>query len=442
MSSKTREIITTVPEFIFFVAWAIYLLAYMFFVQTEFKLMYDLDFSYKFAVVISASLIVLKMILFDRYTPRNLLAIMLILGLFLYDAMLTDSSILLISLLFILASKNIKFECFVKVDFCLRLFILLSVLALCLLGVLPNYGAVINGSEKQALGFYHPNTLGIFAITIVIEWFFVKLRKMSFIAICIVVASLAIIYSVCKPRSSIVSLAVICLIYLLDRKNSITNSKFGRILLIALPTICAGISLVLTNLYSFGNIAIYNLDALLTTRIKMGSAFLQEYGLGLFGQHITTVGTRQALVSNTSTNILDMGYMHLAINNGLIVLIIAIIALSIMQYRSIKINNKPLLLCNTFFILLGFSETYLYMIAFNFALLGVFCINSNYQQVHSKKIAAEKPSKYHLYHSAWRTAIPQTQCLTHKLRLELLKSAHASHFAQDERLSQHIFRKG
>lgn len=132
---------------------------------------------------------------------------------------------------------------------------------------------------------------------------------------------------------------------------------------------------------------VYWLNSVFTTRIKSGYVFLRDYGTSFFGKEIETIGTRQALLIGEETKILDMGYLHLAINNGVIILILFLIMLTIIQIYAIKKNNLPLLLCNTYFIILGFTETYIYIVAFNFVLIAFFYLIK--QDFNKKSIEVE-----------------------------------------------------
>ena len=67
-----------------------------------------------------------------------------------------------------------------------------------------------------------------------------------------------------------------------------------------------------------------------------------------------------------------MGYVRLAINNGILILMLFIVVLTLIQKLSIEQEKYPLLICNTFFILIGIIETYVYLVAFNFVIISFY----------------------------------------------------------------------
>ena len=90
----------------------------------------------------------------------------------------------------------------------------------------------------------------------------------------------------------------------------------------------------------------------------------------MFGSRINPVSSRNALaVGVTQSNSLDMAYVRIGVQYGLIVLLVFVMALIVLQTYAVKKKNWGLLIANTFFILLGIVENYIYSVAMNVFLI-------------------------------------------------------------------------
>ena len=145
-------------------------------------------------------------------------------------------------------------------------------------------------------------------------------------------------------------------------------------------------SMLLIKEYNKHNNIVIELDKVFTTRISWGSFFYNSYGIKLFGSKIETIGTRQALTSGKQSQIFDMGFLRLAVNNGIFTCLIFTVLLCVYQQRIYKNKNYKLLLINVFFIILGLLENNMYNISYNFALIGFMNIKNNKITVNKKDV--------------------------------------------------------
>jgi len=360
-------------NFLFFLAWFIYIISYMLLKQTELQELINSDYLYKFFQIIVGVILIIKIIFVDKYNFKRLILYLIIGTIFFISAYFTKFEFLLFMLLFVLASRNIDFKKFVKFDFKIKICLLIFITLLGITGIFPNFTREINGTFKQALGFYHPNTLGVFIIIILLEFIYLKENKLNLKDWVLIITLIFICYFICKSRTSIyIFIFVLIINIILKRFKNIFNKRIIKFSFIVLPFIIVGFSFAIVSLYQDRHPIALKLDDILTTRIKYASKFLDEYDVSLFGEKIETVTTRESLLYNQVPKILDMGYIRVALNGGILILVILIMVQSVIQYKAIKNNNITVLICNTFFIILGFTETYGYILAFNFILLSLF----------------------------------------------------------------------
>lgn len=362
-----------IGTFIWMCAWSIYLLMYIFIRQSEINAMYHTDTIYKIVQISVLAAFIFKMVFFDRYTVKELILYFFIVGLFLINSYIANIEFMLFLFICVISSKGLDFNKFIRYDFFIRCFILIIILLLCDLGIINNYSVLVNGQLKFSVGFYHPNTFGIYIAILLLEWLYIKFYKLCFWDYLIFLSGLISINRISHTRSTIIAfIFIIGLTILIKNKNLFYIKNWINQILILLPIICVLTSFLITFLYYMESPYGFKLNTLLTTRVARSSEFIEKYGIHLFGKEITTIGTRESEIMNIPMNILDMGYVRLAINNGVLILIFFIVVLTLIQKLSIEQKKYPLLICNTFFILIGIIETYVYLVAFNFVIISFY----------------------------------------------------------------------
>ncbi len=370
MQKKYRWKIGT---FIWLFTWSIYLLVYMLIRQSEINAMYHTDTIYKIIQVIILIAFIFKMLFVDRYTVKELILYFFIIVLFLINSYIANIEFMLFLFICVVSSKGLNFNKFIKCDFLIRCFILIIILLLCNLGIINNYSVLVNGQLKFSVGFYHPNTFGIYIAILLLEWLYIRFYKVCFWDYLIFFGGLVSINKISHTRSTIIAfILIIGLTILIKNKYLIYIKKWINQILILLPFICVLTSFLITYLYYVESSYGFKLNTLLTTRVARSSEFIEKYGIHLFGKEIITIGTRESEIINIPMNILDMGYVRLAINNGILILMLFIVVLTLIQKLSIEQEKYPLLICNTFFILIGIIETYVYLVAFNFVIISFY----------------------------------------------------------------------
>jgi hypothetical protein len=154
------------------------------------------------------------------------------------------------------------------------------------------------------------------------------------------------------------------------------------------------VSYLLSLFYSRRNPFLDVINTLLTNRLNWSKKFLLEYGLTPFGTKIETISSRLAdEINSTQAKILDMAYIRIGINYGIVVLVIFCIMLVILQKKLIDNKQIGLLLCSSFFITLGISENYLFHPVFNFMMVALY-IDKDFLFIHSAPRTDSKPVLY------------------------------------------------
>lgn len=355
-----------------YIVWGIYLTAYMWLVMSELAFTYDT--SDLFSTVRNFTFILFGfMILQNKYKIKMVMRVGLLAAVIGISVLFSHALSFLMIIIVGVAIGNIDFRNFVKFDYRLKIAILISIVLCCKIGLIHNYTVSINGIEKQSLGFSHPNTLGLFISVIIIEWLYIHFNTIRLKNIICIIFLIMGLYYIGTSRTSLILLMFITVWSLLLQSNKIRTLLSGKVFekfMSLLPAIICLLCYLSAIAYKKSSLIWNALDKIFTTRIYWASYYLKTYGVKMFGSRINPVSSRNALaVGVTQSNSLDMAYVRIGVQYGLIVLLVFVMALIVLQTYAVKKKNWGLLIANTFFILLGIVENYIYSVAMNVFLI-------------------------------------------------------------------------
>ena len=353
----------------YYMLWIIFNTAFFFLKQTELQYMVNTSGLYdNISLFVGISLIFL-FLLTRTFTIKELMIYVSVAILIGASLITLHDKYLMVALGFILLGRTVDAEELVKVDIKIKIFVLVTVLFLCFIGYLPNYTKLINGSYKQGLGFSHPNGLAGTVFIILLEWMYIRYKKIKIWEYAIIIVLACMVWNVAASRTNAFTFILVFLCLILSKifPNLFKNKTIINFLAL-LPLIITGISFGLIRLYERGNIYVLALNEVLTRRITQASLLLNRYGISLFGQFVNTRGTRSADYSADALFSVDMSYIAVPIRYGVFILALLVIGYFFFIKKSAAKGNYKLVLMATYFIVLGFAETYLYRVQYNFTL--------------------------------------------------------------------------
>lgn len=360
--------------------------SYILLTASELHYIFDTTIAMKVIKLLVITIFLFKVCFVDKYTFKKIAAyLLIILGAFI-NSLYIDSNEVFFTILVLLSTANIDFRKFVKIDLAIRIILVTLIVASCLIGLLPNFAKLVNGSFKQALGFTHPNVLCFFIITILLELMYLK-RKITAKYIAINVLALVFMYLICYSRTAVCVYAAIFILDILIRnKEKIFNKRIVKIFIMLLPIILTVLSFVAIIEYGHGSVIMKKINQVSTTRISNGYKYYSNYGVSLFGSKISTVGTRKSLLTGEDISILDMGYLKLAIANGVLITVAFLLILYFQLKNVANRKEYELLIICIFFIISGLSETNIYNIAMNFSLVAILPLAKSFQTKNKVRI--------------------------------------------------------
>ena len=144
-------------------------------------------------------------------------------------------------------------------------------------------------------------------------------------------------------------------------KEKIVKNKFRLISL--LPIFIFAISLYLTYLYNINDLLGIKLNRILSNRLYYYNLFMNKYPITLFGTKIDIIYSSN---NNIKFMVLDNSYLFILLRYGIIVFTIFMYSLvKVVNLIMNKFNNKILVMIMFIYIVISFSETYLFKIHFN-----------------------------------------------------------------------------
>lgn len=320
---------------IFYLAEIIYLFSIYFLRDSNIeKFIINKDTFVLYVSYITIALLLLKICL-SKFYISDFLRMVAILLLSVVSYYLSNSAILFISIMFILASQGVDYRKVLRIALISCFVWTILIIALFAMGFIPEisaYSVYIKNLNhtfrlRRSLGFSHVNLLGTHIGVIVLIYYYLRFERIRPIHYIILGVLTFIIFITSFSRTSIyvfVILAIVHIIYLILRKLNKENTVQG------LAIVCCWFFPIFSLLAGtvFYNYTFFNttLNNILAGRISDINIFFTEYGFSILGQDIELRGTGQVTASDHTRLILDNVYAHLGIHFGIIMLILFLAA--------------------------------------------------------------------------------------------------------------------
>ncbi len=354
---KKREL----SSYIYITALLIFLLAMYVFNLSN---LYDSFFSSNGDILfegfrlLSFSMILLKIILCDRYKGREF-AILFIAFAGIMSVYFSKSTFILDTLVFGLGAKGQDFKeilaIYCKVFLPLTFFIVLTAK----FGLIES-GESLRGTQiRNHLGFVHANILGVILFSIGLSLYYLwsnSSKKKTFLLLMFYFLSFLLIYFETLSRTTSLLFVLLSAFVIFDfiiRKIRI--SLIRDFVLFAFSGLALS-SVLFAYIYDKSSFVQY-LNTLVSNRIYFTYYVQENFSLSLFGIYIPYVSGAQSLATSAKALILDNAYCRLLFNYGIVVFSVVIY----LTIHSINIasnrNQYGLLICFLFIFILGFMES-------------------------------------------------------------------------------------
>ncbi len=328
---------------LFYISWILYSSSYFLFVASSLKYITNIHAYYKFFQYIVIFLLAIQLIKL-KYNLKNFLIITLLIIL----AFLVMNMEIMIIILFILCARNINIKKFLNFDIKLKLFWIISIIFLFIIGILPNVDGIFYQTYKQSFGFQHPNTLAMNSYLVMIEFLSIKFKNLKRLDIILLFILFIFVNSITHSRTAGYSFVFLFIFTLISKiYPKVFNLKIVKIAIIFLAPMLALLTVYLTLQYSSGSDFILSLNKLLSGRIFLQYMNMKKYKITLFGQEF----------DESFMYFLDSGYLRALLEFGLLFLVLMCTLYIRLMHKCLKNKEYGLTILIIFCVLLGFTES-------------------------------------------------------------------------------------
>ncbi len=247
-------------------------------------------------------------------------------------------SFLAYSLIFI-ASYKINGKKIISISLILSVvffvFILLSILVELNENLLFYYGTQI----KNGLGFNYCTTPPILLLFIFLQYVYLRKERMKIWEYAIFEATNIVFFILCHAQFAFYVMSAAVIFFVIQtsvKKHWKILSKLKWLWVVA-PFIICIFSILLHALYQTESEFWIALDNLLHTRLQLGRAGINNYGIKAFGNNIVWVGYANA--ADGTYNFVDCSYLQILLRSGILALILIMAVYTYIVWRGIKKND-------------------------------------------------------------------------------------------------------
>ena len=322
--------------------------------------------------------IVLVLLVLSNFDKNlNIKYILLILGIislivYLFYKMDNVKMSLLVLFTFVLSLKGKNIHGILKIIIGLNIFLLSLVFCLSKLGMIPNEEFYMqSGTIRQSLGMIHPNTFFnyYFMIIICILYLDKKLYDpdkrnktvLKYVLICILTA-IVYFYTNCRT-GLIIFIAYLVVDYFICYKKVKLLKLYSYI-----PIFLLIVSIALVILYKQKIPLAIEINDVLSNRLLFANNFYKQYGISWFGNTITYKSITDGVIYNKNA-ILDMSYVYILIDYGIIISTIIIGATYTLLKKIISYDLRKEFLLITIILIYALTERFVFDPVPNFALV-------------------------------------------------------------------------
>lgn len=315
-------------------------------------------------------------IFFISYKVKHFFLFIFIGSLLAVSYIKSGSTTLLISYILIISAKDIDFTKLLKVFISVLSVSSIFIILLSQANIIENLQIIRQdtGDLRYALGFGHPNTLGLVVLLVCMSWMYIRFDNLNFIDYISWALLALLIDQVVDSRTSLYMILLLLFLTIIFKMfgNVIMKFNISKLLLILMFPLFSLLSIWFTVQYDRTNPLFVLINQLVSGRIRLANYFYNEYGFSLFGQKITLIGTIESLyIPGASPQLLDNVYLQLIIRFGFISLLIFCGCYIFLINKCIKEKNIALIICIILMAIYGLTEVYPINVIYNFTLIAI-----------------------------------------------------------------------
>ncbi|CAJ1227048.1 hypothetical protein [Lactiplantibacillus xiangfangensis] len=301
--------------------------------------------------LLTAGLMLAKIVFFDELTTKQIMAEMGLLSLVLIVTLISSAHYLVTTVLLVMAARGVKFRRILKVYLWVVGGILLVAFVAAMLGIIKNITFVTEDGVRQSFGVVYTTDFAAHIFYLSCVYLYLKARRFELLDLVPVLFGLWVIYHYTHTMTDTIAMIVLIVTFigyiyrrqLSKIKVTITGLRYH---FLALPVITILI-VWLTAVFDFNDKILRTLNDLLSTRLALGNNGLLAYGVKLFGQPWIPMngwgGDRATMftdgIGEVTYFFIDSSFLNMLISYGLLLTLVIIIGLSFFLFLRTKQND-------------------------------------------------------------------------------------------------------
>lgn len=269
------------------------------------------------------ALLLVQIVFFQTYQLRELLLVGMITIFIAYATINSNHNTLMSTWIFIVASKSIDFDKFIKLTYYVQLIMIAVVIYMYFNGYIRDYSIYRGSVLRHSWGFSHPNQLGVRAFLLMVCRCYYRRKNLNVIDISLVIAVAVFVNKVANSKTSyyaLIILAVISIVYTMLVYLDCNMNFFCNICIFtAVLTNVGSIILSTINLNNYSLLKAF--DVVMSKRFSHCYRTMRYYGIGLWGQDVQLI-VKRPIIGTIYHFWLDNAYMAILLRYGIIVFLI------------------------------------------------------------------------------------------------------------------------
>ena len=365
-------------EVIFISAWSVFLMSLLL-TQTIWYAMDDGNISQILQLArYAAYLICAVVIIYKRKNYSRIVLALIIFGLLALSMLASTNKTQFLYAFLLIAAYDTDSIKIVKTSMFWQMMVLFFTVLFSQIGLIDDYIWDPGTRERHLLGFDWTATAPMIMFYWTLQYVYIRRRKMTvweFIAI----EAVHVLLFIWTDSRYIFALATVFILAAFIGKfynGRPVKTKGIKYIFCAVPWLLAALSIALHVFYDPDNAFMNRLNTLLTKRLAHGLDAVSQYGFSLFGKKITWVGF-SVKPTEEVYNYVDCGYLNVALEYGIIFLILVLVIYTVLIIKAVKAGDNWLLLAALFVLVMAITEPRIMNFSFNpFPLLAFAKIRS------------------------------------------------------------------
>ena len=331
----------------FFIALGLYLLAKDIEISTVYFTVQWVPMVLKILRYASYAMIILISIFLTKYSKKILIRYAVFMLLFLMVSLTAGSVTIFFNFAFIFAAKDIPFSKVIKFVVMIQAIVSISIVLGCIGGVIEDWIYYRTADFiRHSLGYGYPNALpSIFFYLMLAICYLMRDRfRLWHLVAAEVVNYVIFYYTNARAGFGLTAVALVVLWALKYITKPLKANHASRFLYIHSIYLIAVFAILVCYFYDPENPLLAKANHLLSSRLVYGHNALHTYKVTLFGQNIPWVGwggyghTTDTLAGEY--NYVDCAYIKILLDNGILMLLAAILGYMLAAYEELKKGNR------------------------------------------------------------------------------------------------------